>query len=110
MYCNLPGSSAHGVFQAKILEWVAISFSRGSSQPRDQTCISCIAGRFLTAEPPGKLTLLCRQILVVSCSIFAPEAPEIQTPSQSSKASSCYQLARALCLRHLFATIALFFP
>ena len=109
MYCNLPGSSAHAVFQAKMPKWVAIFFSKGSSQPRDQTCISCIAGRFFTAEPPGKLTLLCRQILVVSCSIFAPEAPEIQTPSQSGKASSYYQLARAFCLRHPFATMAYFF-
>ena len=37
MDCNLPGSSVHGILQARILEWVAISFSRGSSQPRDQT-------------------------------------------------------------------------
>ena len=37
------GSSAHAVFQARILEWVAISSSRGSSQPRDQTCVSCIS-------------------------------------------------------------------
>ena len=37
---SLPGSSVHGILQARILEWVAISFSRGSSQPRDQTCIS----------------------------------------------------------------------
>ena len=48
MDCNLPGSSVHGILQARILEWVAISFSRGSSQPRDRTCISCIAGRFFT--------------------------------------------------------------
>ena len=40
--CSLPGSSVHGIFQARILEWVAISFSRGYSQPRDQTCISCL--------------------------------------------------------------------
>ena len=40
MDCNLPGSSVHGIFQAKVLEWVAISFSRGSSQPRDQTWVS----------------------------------------------------------------------
>ena len=40
-----------GFFQARILEWVAISFSKGSSWPRDQTCISCIAGRFFAAEP-----------------------------------------------------------
>ena len=42
---SLPGSSVHGVFQARILEWVAIS-SRASSQPRDQTCVSCI-GRWI---------------------------------------------------------------
>ena len=52
--CNLmdsswPGSSVHGIFQARILEWVAISFSRGSSPPRDQTCVSCIASRFFTS-------------------------------------------------------------
>ena len=49
-----PGSSVHGILQARILVWVAISFSRGSSWPRDRTCISCIAGGFFTAEPPGK--------------------------------------------------------
>jgi len=45
------GNSVHGILQARILEWVAISFSRGSSQPRDQNCTSCIAGGFITAEP-----------------------------------------------------------
>ena len=48
---SLPGSSVHGDFQAIILEWVAISFSRGSFQPRDGThtsCISCTAGGFFT--------------------------------------------------------------
>ena len=43
MDCNPQGSSVHGIFQARILEWVAISYSRGSSWPRDQTCISCIS-------------------------------------------------------------------
>ena len=42
MDCSLPGSSVHGILRARILEWVAISFSRGASCPRDQTCISCI--------------------------------------------------------------------
>ena len=46
MNCSPPGSSVHGIFQARILEWVAISFSRGSSQPRDRTRVSCTAGRF----------------------------------------------------------------
>ena len=41
MDCSLPGSSVHGIFQARIMEWVAISFSRGSSQPRDRTQVSC---------------------------------------------------------------------
>ena len=45
MDCNPPGSSVHGILQARILEWVARPSSRGSSQPRDQTCVSCIAGR-----------------------------------------------------------------
>ena len=43
-----PGSFVHGIFQARILEWVAISFSSGSSRPRNQTWIFCIAGRFFT--------------------------------------------------------------
>ena len=48
MDCSLPGSSVHGVFQARILEWVAISFSRRPSQPRDWTQVSCIVGRRFT--------------------------------------------------------------
>ena len=49
MDCSLPSSSVHGMLQAKILEWVAIPFSRGSSQPRDQTQESHIAGGFFTS-------------------------------------------------------------
>ena len=47
-YCSLPGSSIHGIFWARKLEWVANFFSRGSFQPRDQTQVSHIAGRFFT--------------------------------------------------------------
>ena len=43
--CSPPGCSVHGSLQARIMEWVVISFSRGSSRPRDQTQVSCIAGR-----------------------------------------------------------------
>ena len=46
MDCSLSGSSLHGIFQARMLEWVAIPFSRGSSQPKDRTRVSHIAGRF----------------------------------------------------------------
>ena len=41
-----PGSSVHGILKARILEWIAIPFSRGSSRPRDQTWVLCVAGRF----------------------------------------------------------------
>ena len=43
--CSPPGSSAHGILQARVLEWVAISFSRESSRPRNQTQVSHVAGR-----------------------------------------------------------------
>ena len=46
--CSLPGFLVHGIFQARIVEWVAISFSRGSSQLKDRTQISCIVGRLFT--------------------------------------------------------------
>ena len=42
------GLTVYGILQARMLEWVAFSFSRGSSQPRDRTRVSCIAGRFFT--------------------------------------------------------------
>ena len=56
IYCSLPGSSVHGTFQVRVLEWVAMSSSRGSSQPRDQTWVSCIAVRFFIDRPLGKST------------------------------------------------------
>ena len=49
-----PGSSVHRILQARILEWIAISFSRGSFQPRDRTWVSCIAGRFFTDWATGE--------------------------------------------------------
>ena len=57
MDCSLPGSFVFGILQARILEWVAISFSRGSSWPRDQTRVSCIAGRFFTIWTTRKAEL-----------------------------------------------------
>ena len=55
--CSPAGSTVHGIVLARILEWAAISSSRGSSPPRDQTCISffsCVAGRFFTSQSLGK--------------------------------------------------------
>ena len=47
--CDPMDSSLHGILQARILEWVAVAFSRGSSQPRNQTQVSCIIDRFFTS-------------------------------------------------------------
>ena len=58
MACSLTGSSVHEILQARILEWVDISFSRGSSQPRDQTLISYISG-------------IGRQVLYHKCHLVA---------------------------------------
>ena len=57
MDCSLPGSSVHGILQARTLEWVAMPSSRGSSRPRDQIHVSCssyVADGPFTAEPLGK--------------------------------------------------------
>ena len=55
MDCSLSRSSVHGILQAKVLEWVAISFSRESSQPGDWTQASHIAGRFFTSGTIGEI-------------------------------------------------------
>ena len=57
MDCSPPGSSVHGLFQARILEWVAIHFSRGSSRPRNRTWVSRIGGRFFTSGRKGQRLL-----------------------------------------------------
>ena len=56
MGCSLPGSSIHGILQARRLEWRAISYSTGSSQPRDQTlCPLALQADSLSPEPPGMM-------------------------------------------------------
>ena len=76
--CSLPGSSVHGVLQARILEWVAFSFSRGSSRPRDQTHVSCLLRLLhwqadpLPPAPPGKL-LVKRKTSALFCCAFVSQ-------------------------------------
>ena len=67
--CNRPHSSVHGAFQARILEWVAIFFSKGSSQPRDRTHFSYIAGRFFTDWATKEFLSLCLGWLQISPSL-----------------------------------------
>ena len=61
MDCSIPGSSIHGIFQARVLEWVAISFSRGSSRPRNWTQVSLIVGRCFTVWATREVQLIASQ-------------------------------------------------
>ena len=94
MDCSPPGSSVHGILQARILEWVAMPSSRGSSQPRNQnfiSCDSCIAGGFFTTEPPGKPI----SSVQLSCSVMSDslqphgQALPCQSPAPGACSNSC---------------------
>ena len=75
--CSLSGSSVHGIFQARVLEWIAISFSRGSSQPRNWTWVSRIAGRLFTIwatreAPDWNISIyLSKFVVVVIWNLYA---------------------------------------
>ena len=75
MDCSLPCSSIHGIFQARVLEWVAISFSRGFSQPKDRTWVSRIVGRCFTiwATKLSKNQYRPPTLLFLSSFIFSPQ-------------------------------------
>ena len=75
MGCSPPGSSVHGISQARILGWVAVSFSRGSSWPRDWmrvSCVPCLAGRFYTTEPSGKPNSIRLLLILPSVVVSKP--------------------------------------
>ena len=81
MDCSLPSSSVHGILQARILECVAILFSRGSSWPRDQTGVSCIAGRFFTTDLAGKQSVTSLVFCFTVCFVlpFLYLSPQLQS-------------------------------
>ena len=73
MDCSPPDPSIHAIFPARILQWVATPSSRGSSQPRDRTHVSCMAGRFFTAEPPREAHFICSSAYIsIPISQFIP--------------------------------------
>ena len=123
MDCSLPSSSVHGILQAKILEWVAIPFSGGSSQARDRTHVSCIVDS-LPSKPPGKpkntgvgsLFLLqqifptqelnwgllhCRQILYQPSHYARLLCPPL-SPGVCSDSLPLSSLSNHLLFRHIF--------
>ena len=65
MDCSLSGSSVRGIFQARVLEWIAISFSRGSFQPRNRTQVSRIAGRRFTSWATREAKVSVRERFVI---------------------------------------------
>ena len=68
MDCSSPSSSVHGIFQAGILGWIASSFSRGSSRPRNRTqvpCVSCIAGSLFTRWPSREIHHLIQYMQII---------------------------------------------
>ena len=81
--CSPPGSSIHGILQARILEWVAMSFSRGSFQPRDRTWVSCITGRCFTVWTTREALLFAK----IVC-IWKREAKEA-APLSATVTDSC---------------------
>ena len=80
MDCSLPGSSLHGILQARVLEWVAISFSTGSSQPRVQTRVSCIPGRRFNLWATRRSLLIIFFILL----LFTQSCPTLCNPMDCS--------------------------
>ena len=65
MDCSLPGSSVHGIFQAIVLEWIAISFSSRSSRPRDRTQVSLIVDRCFTISATREVRLVKAMVFPV---------------------------------------------
>ena len=116
MNCSLPGFSVHGIFQARILEWVAISYSMGSSQPRDWnpvSCVSCTGRWFITTVSRAAQNLLTTNLVENQRSFYLDallswirtqaEAwklrvlPENVSKTDSSKNSEIFFPIHALC-------------
>ena len=84
MDCSPPGSSVHGISKARILEWVVISYSRGSSDPgikRESPSSPALAGRFLTTSPPGKQCQTLFPVSVGYLHIFFEKMSSLKKPS-----------------------------
>ena len=96
--CGLPGSSVHGILQARVLEWVAISFSRGSSRPRDRTQISHIAGRHYRLSHQASLwQLAIRGPLWLGLLCCLTHSGIYRTPPSSSWGSSLFLGTSGTC-------------
>ena len=114
--CSLPGSSVHGIFQARILEWAAISFSRGSSKPRDRTRVSHVVGRcfyrlshrviaFLLIswlQSPSAVILEPKKIKSLTVSIAFPCICTFTGDTQTQLWLSLCEVSGSWCVQGLF--------
>ena len=91
MDCSPPGSSDHGILQARILEWVAISFSRGSSWPRDRTQVSRIVGRRFNLWDGVSLQNIRILDLTLLSSIFLTLSKSFSPSSLNIHSNGCIQ-------------------
>jgi len=111
MNCSLRGSSVHGILQTRIVEWVAIPFSRGSFWPRDRTHFSCIGGRFYTfwatreAHSPGCLVLFFWAPTVGYTPLTVPHFINILGLSSLPGLSEALQLCTCACGSHSTSTL-----
>ena len=123
MDCSLPDSSVHGIFQARILAWVAIPFSRGPSRPRDQTQVSCISRKILYHVNPRPKshqfqfshsvisssatpwTAACQASLSITNSQSLLKLISIESVMQSNHFTLCHPL---LLLPSIFPSIRVF--
>ena len=79
MDCSLPGSSVHGIFRARILEWVATAFFRRSSPPRDQTRVSCIVDRRFTTWATGEVLHRVRAVVLGATEVLNKKVNDLST-------------------------------
>ena len=100
--CEPMNYTVHGILQARMLEWVAVAFSRGSSQPRDWTQVPCIAGGFFTSEPPGKPKSLS---MIVSRNQICNSAKRRGIGSRSYEFISCFLCSKYLCLEQVISPL-----
>ena len=125
MDCSPPGSSVCGILQARILEWVAMSSSRGSPQPKDQTQVPCIAGGFFavwaTREALGSLSYLqpfiivfvficllvclfvCFGLLLARVSFCGLQWSSASSPSYHESSYSVFSVPSSKCLGFVYS-------
>ena len=100
MDCSPPGSSVHGIFQAIVLEWIAISYFRGSSQPRDRTQVSHIVDRRFTIWATREVLTCSKTTRLKTSSSWVSHCLFIQSESEREGAQSCPTLCDPWTVTH----------